>query len=230
MLAQSVGRFGVLAKTIQMNASPLSSAGVQMRTKWTLPELPYDYKALEPTISAEIMQLHHQKHHKTYVDNLNKAEEKIQEGLQKGCANILISAYSALKFNGGGHINHTIFWKNLSPKGGGQPQGELLEAISKQFGSFDKFKTLMTESAVGVQGSGWAWLGYNKISKHVCIATCNNQDPLFPMTGYAPLLGIDVWEHAYYLQYKNVRADYVKKIWDIINWKDVQERFQEARK
>uniref|UniRef100_A0A915KPV2 superoxide dismutase n=1 Tax=Romanomermis culicivorax TaxID=13658 RepID=A0A915KPV2_ROMCU len=179
-----------------------------LRLKHTLPDLPYDYNALEPVISADIMKLHHQKHHQAYVTNLNQAEEKMHEALAKNCVNSIVSLEPALRFNGGGHLNHSIFWTNLAPKSGGQPSGHLLEAINKHFGSFEKFKGQLSSSAVGVQGSGWAWLGYNPNNKSLQIATCMNQDPLFPTTGLTPLLGIDVWEHAYYLQYKNVRAEY----------------------
>jgi len=226
-MSRSVSRFGVL-KTLKLSTSP--AAGLQMREKHTLPNLPYAYNALEPTISAEIMQLHHQKHHQAYVNGLNTAEEKLQEGLQKGCAQTLISVEPAIRFNGGGHINHSIFWQNLSPKGGGTPSGKLMEAIKHDFGSFDNFKKLMSDASVAVQGSGWSWLGLNPVNKHLQVVICANQDPLFPTKGLKPLLGIDVWEHAYYLQYKNVRADYVKKIWDVINWQDVQQRFEEACK
>jgi Fe-Mn family superoxide dismutase len=204
-------------------------------TKYTLPQLPYELNALEPVISEEIMNLHYNKHHKTYVDNLNKATEQYETALKKAeqenCPAELIALQSALKFNGGGHVNHSIFWTNLAPqgKGGGEvpTSGALLEAINRDFGSFDKFKEQFTARTVGVQGSGWGWLGYCKTNKNLHIATCDNQDPL-STKNLIPLLGIDVWEHAYYLQYKNVRADYLKNIWSIINWKNVEQRFKEA--
>jgi Fe-Mn family superoxide dismutase len=190
----------------------------------TLPPLPYAYDALEPTISKSIMELHYTKHHATYVNNLNNFEKQLAEATQKGNAEAAIKLGPALRFNGGGHINHTIFWNNLSPNGGGLPQGPLADAIKKDFGSFDAFKEQMTAAAIGVQGSGWAWLG-KATNGRLLIQTCPNQDPLLPTTGLTPLLGIDVWEHAYYLQYKNVRPDYVKAIWDVINWEDVGKRF-----
>jgi len=199
-----------------------------VRTKHTLPDLPYDYGALEPTISAEIMQLHHQKHHATYVNTLNQTEEKVQEALAKGDVRTAIQLAPALKFNGGGHINHSIFWTNLV-KGGGEPEGALLQAIKKDFGSVEKLKERLSSATTAVQGSGWGWLGYNKNEKRLQIATCANQDPLEPTTGLVPLFGIDVWEHAYYLQYKNVRPDYVKAIWKVANWKNVEERYQKAQ-
>ncbi|KAG7460807.1 hypothetical protein MATL_G00202800 [Megalops atlanticus] len=203
---------------------------VVSRRKHTLPDLTYDYGALEPHINAEIMQLHHSKHHATYVNNLNITEEKYEEALAKGDVTAQVALQPALRFNGGGHINHTIFWTNLSPNGGGEPQGELMEAIKRDFGSFGKMKEKMSAVTVAVQGSGWGWLGFDKESGRLRIAACPNQDPLQGTTGLIPLLGIDVWEHAYYLQYKNVRPDYVKAIWNVVNWENVDERFQAAKK
>ncbi|XP_046969613.1 superoxide dismutase [Mn], mitochondrial [Vanessa cardui] len=199
------------------------------RQKHTLPELPYEYSALEPVISREIMSLHHSKHHATYVNNLNAAEEKLAQAQSKGDIQTIINLAPALKFNGGGHINHTIFWQNLSPKGS-KPSDVLNKAIEKDFGSWDNMKNQLAAASVGVQGSGWGWLGYNKLMKKLQIATCPNQDPLEATTGIVPLFGIDVWEHAYYLQYKNVRADYVKAIFDVANWQDVSARYEKALK
>ncbi|KAM3965680.1 superoxide dismutase 2 [Aphomia sociella] len=199
------------------------------RQKHTLPELPYEYSALEPVISREIMSLHHSKHHATYVNNLNAAEEKLAQAQSKGDIQTVISLAPALKFNGGGHINHTIFWQNLSANGG-KPSDALLKAVEKDFGSLENMKNQLATASVGVQGSGWGWLGYNKQSKKLQIATCQNQDPLQATTGLIPLFGIDVWEHAYYLQYKNVRADYVKAIFDVANWQDISSRYELALK
>ncbi|KAI6230402.1 Superoxide dismutase [Aphelenchoides fujianensis] len=213
-----------LAANLVRSKLPLVAA---TRGKHVLPELNYDYNALEPHISAEIMQVHHQKHHATYVNNLNTAEEKSHEAISKGDLRGAIALQPALKFNGGGHINHSIFWTNLSPEGG-EPSGELLEALKRDFGSLEKFQERMNTAATGVQGSGWAWLGYNKTDKRLQIATCANQDPLEPTTGLIPLFGIDVWEHAYYLQYKNVRGDYLQNIWKVANWHNIDERFQNA--
>jgi len=196
-------------------------------SKHTLPDLPYDYHALEPVISAEIMQLHHAKHHQAYVNNLNVAEEKLAEAHAKGDVSTLIGLAPALKFNGGGHLNHSIFWQNLSPDGG-EPSGALLAAIERDFGSLSALQTQLSGATVAVQGSGWGWLGYSKARGALQVATCANQDPLEATTGLVPLFGIDVWEHAYYLQYKNVRPDYVKAIWKIVNWKDVQARYEAA--
>lgn len=199
------------------------------RFKHTLPDLPYDYNALEPTISAEIMKIHHTKHHATYVNNLNVAEEKLSEALHKKDVSSIIQQQNVIKFNGGGHINHTIFWKNLSPSGGGDPSGDLLVAIQNSFPSVEVMKQNMSNAAISVQGSGWAWLGYCKESKKLKIAITANQDPLQPTTGLVPIFGIDVWEHAYYLQYRNVRPDYVKAIWKVVNWKDLSERLDMAK-
>jgi Fe-Mn family superoxide dismutase len=141
----------------------------------------------------------------------------------------IISLEPVLRFNGGGHLNHSIFWQNLSPKGGGEPEGDLLLEINESFTSFENFKTALSALAAGVQGSGWAWLGFCTKSQKLRIAQCPNQDPLQASTGLVPLFGIDVWEHAYYLQYKNARPDYVKAIWNIVNWKDVEQRLRDAK-
>ncbi|MGR3973182.1 MAG: superoxide dismutase [Candidatus Rhabdochlamydia sp.] len=195
---------------------------------YKMPDLPYDFGALEPVISGKIMEIHYTKHHQTYVNNLNIAVEKYAELEKKQQIEAMIPLQQAIKFNGGGHINHSIFWNNLAPAsqgGGGQPQGSLLTAIDHAFGSFEQFKEKMTQMTVAIQGSGWGWLGVDPVKKAVILTTCANQDPLTTQ-GYEPLLGIDVWEHAYYLQYMNVRADYVKNIWNIVNWTDVSSRFE----
>jgi Fe-Mn family superoxide dismutase len=202
----------------------------QGKPAYKLPDLAYDFNALEPVISAEIMELHYKKHHQAYVNNLNAALEKYHEAETKNDVAQMIALQAAIKFNGGGHINHTIFWTVLAPVskgGGGAPKGDLKEMIERDFGSFDTFKEKLSGAAVGVQGSGWGWLGYSKAQKRLEIATCSNQDPLSAQ-GLVPLLGIDVWEHAYYLQYKNVRADYVKALWQIFYWKNVEDRFAKA--
>lgn len=198
-------------------------------TSYQLPKLPYDFNALEPVISAEIMELHYSKHHKGYVTNLNAALEKYHEAETKNNVPEMIALQSAIKFNGGGHINHSIFWTILAPKGkGGEGPGkELLDMIIRDFESFEKFKETFNKTTAAIQGSGWGWLGYCKVNKRLEIATCANQDPLSTQ-GLTPIFGVDVWEHAYYLQYKNVRLDYVKAIWDIFNWKHIDERFAKA--
>lgn len=195
-----------------------------------LPPLPYDFNALEPFISAEIMTLHYTKHHQAYVNNLNKALEQFADASAKQDIGAITALLSAIKFNGGGHANHSIFWTNLSPKnkvGGVPPEGALAENINTEFGSLQHLIDLMSAKAVALQGSGWVWLGFDKSLNRLTLEACDNQDPL-SIKGLVPLLGIDVWEHAYYLQYKNVRADYVKAIWNIINWKNVAERFEKA--
>jgi len=197
---------------------------------YKLPDLPYDFSALEPVISAEIMMLHYTKHHQGYVNNLNSALEKYAQAEKEQDVAEMIALQPAIRFNGGGHVNHSIFWTNLAPvgKGGGEPpKGTLHHAIQQDFGSTDVLIERMSAQAVGVQGSGWAWLGFCKVKKRLKIVTCANQDPL-STTGLVPLLGIDVWEHAYYLQYKNVRPDYVKNIWKVVSWKNVEERFHKA--
>lgn len=202
----------------------------QTQHTYQLPDLPYDFKALEPVISAEIMELHYKKHHQGYVTNLNAALEKYNEAEKKNDVAQMVALQSAVKFSGGGHINHSIFWTILAPVskgGGGSPKGELAQMIARDFASFDAFKEKFTLMSIGIQGSGWGWLGYSKGQKRLELATCPNQDPLSTQ-GLVPLLGIDVWEHAYYLQYKNVRADYVKAIWQIFNWKAIEERFGKA--
>ncbi|CAH0589177.1 unnamed protein product [Chrysodeixis includens] len=152
------------------------------RQKHTLPELPYEYSALEPVVSREIMSLHHSKHHATYINNLNAAEEKLAQAQSKGDISTIISLAPGLRFNGGGHINHTIFWQNLSPNGG-KPSAKLTQAVEKDFGSWENMKNQLAASSVAVQGSGWGWLGYNKQTKKLQIATCQNQDPLQATTG-----------------------------------------------
>lgn len=202
-----------------------------MSNQYELPQLPYDFGALEPVISGEIMDLHYNKHHKAYVTNLNAALEKYAQAEAKKNVAEMIALQQAIRFNGGGHVNHSIFWTNLAPAhkgGGGEPKGELLAMIERDFGSFADFMEKMTSRTVAIQGSGWGWLGYCGEEKSLHILTCANQDPL-SIQGYVPLLGIDVWEHAYYLQYKNVRADYVKNIWKIVNWHNVAERFAKAK-
>ncbi|XP_073978092.1 superoxide dismutase 2 [Rhodnius prolixus] len=196
-----------------------------IRQKHTLPELPYALNALEPVISAEIMEVHYKKHHAAYVNNYNAAEEKLSEALSKKDVDTIVLISSALKFHGGGHLNHSMYWCNLSPDGG-KPSDELTKAICTTFGSFDEMKKQMMTMTNAIQGSGWGWLGLNPLTKKLQLATTGNQDLLRDTTGLIPLLGIDVWEHAYYLQYKNVRADYTKKIFDIVNWHDVNNRFK----
>ncbi|GAX82497.1 hypothetical protein CEUSTIGMA_g9924.t1 [Chlamydomonas eustigma] len=195
-----------------------------------LPELSYDFGALEPFISGKIMELHVTKHHAAYVNNLNNALAQYAEAESKGDVAKMIALQGAIKFNGGGHVNHDIFWTNLiSPKDFRPPSGELLQKIESQWKSIDNFKTTFSAASAGVQGSGWGWLGYNKGADRLEIVTLPNQDPL-STTGLVPLLGVDVWEHAYYLDYKNVRPDYLKAIWNVVNWKNIEDRLAAAKK
>ncbi|KAL9239878.1 hypothetical protein vseg_014157 [Gypsophila vaccaria] len=222
----------LLARQTLTSSSSSSSLPQQWRslTTFTLPDLSYDYGALEPAISGEIMQLHHQKHHQTYVTNYNKALEQLHDASEKGDAVTVVKLQSAIKFNGGGHINHSIFWKNLAPikaRGGEPPKGSLGWAIDSNFGSLEALIQKMNAEGAGLQGSGWVWLGLDKELKRLVVETTGNQDPLVTKGPLIPLLGIDVWEHAYYLQYKNVRPDYLKNIWKVVNWKyasDVYEK------
>ena len=196
--------------------------------EYTLPELPYDYSALAPSISAEIMELHHSKHHQAYVTGANGALTALAAARESGDLANVNKLEKDLAFNLGGHVNHSIFWTNMSPDGGDKPTGDLESAIDDNFGSFDKFTAHFTAAAMGVQGSGWAALTWDSIGKNLLINQFFDQQANFA-AGTVPLLLLDVWEHAYYLDYKNVRADYVKAFWNIANWANVQERFTVAR-
>jgi Fe-Mn family superoxide dismutase len=198
-------------------------------TKYTLPELSYDYAALEPNISARIMELHHSKHHAAYVAGANQALEQLAEAREtNNFANI--NRFSKdLAFHLGGHTNHSIFWNNLSPEGGDKPEGELAAAIDDAFGSFDAFRAHFTAAAMGIQGSGWALLSYEGLGGNLLIEQLFDQQGNIPVAT-TPLLMLDMWEHAFYLDYVNVKADYVKAFWNIVNWADVSKRFEAARK
>jgi Fe-Mn family superoxide dismutase len=191
----------------------------------TLPALPYAYDALEPAISKEIMTLHHTKHHQAYITNYNAAEAEVGKAFQGQDIKKQISLQAAIKFNGGGHLNHSLFWENLAPikAGGGAfpSSGPLADAVKADFGSFDSLKAQLTASAMGIQGSGWAWLGYNSATKHLEISSTANQDPLL---GATPLVGIDLWEHAFYLDYQNLKPKYLEAIFTVINWSKAEER------
>lgn len=195
---------------------------------YTLPELGYDYGALEPSISGRIMELHHSKHHKAYVDGANTALEKLAEARDADDFANVNKLEKDLAFNLGGHVNHSVFWTNMSPDGGDAPTGELASAIDDAFGSFDKFRAHFTAAALGVQGSGWAVLAWDSIGQKIIINQFYDQQANFA-AGTIPLLMLDVWEHAYYLDYMNVRADYVKAFWNIVAWDNVQARLDAAR-
>ncbi len=197
---------------------------------YELPDLPYPYDALEPHISAEIMELHHDKHHATYVKGASAALEAL-EAERNGEANPdkLRALSKNLAFNLGGHTNHSIFWKNMTPNGGGAPTGEIAAAIDRDFGSFEKFQAQFEGVATSLQGSGWAVLGYDHIAGRLIIQQMTDQQGNISVD-FTPLLMLDMWEHAYYLQYKNVKADYAKAFWNVVNWADVNERLTAAAK
>ncbi|HEY9423888.1 MAG TPA: superoxide dismutase [Microterricola sp.] len=196
--------------------------------EYTLPELAYDYSALEPSISGAIMELHHGKHHQAYVTGANTALAQLAEARDNGNLANVNKLQKDLAFNLGGHVNHSIFWTNMSPNGGDKPVGELAAAIDDFFGSFEKFQAHFTATALGVQGSGWSVLAWDSIGQQLIIQQFFDQQANFAV-GTVPLLMLDVWEHAYYLDYRNVRADYVKAFWNIVDWSNVQARFEAAR-
>jgi Fe-Mn family superoxide dismutase len=196
---------------------------------FTVPALPYAYEALEPHIDKETMQIHHDKHHQAYVDNLNKAiagtenENKSIEELVKNAGSIS----PAVRNNGGGHWNHSFFWESLAPNSGGSPDGKLATAIDEAFGSLDGFKEKFNNAGITRFGSGWAWLG-SQNGKLVICSTPNQDNPLMDVAECkcTPILGCDVWEHAYYLKYQNKRPDYLNAFWNVVNWKKVAERYK----
>lgn len=199
-----------------------------MSDPYTLPDLPYDYSALEPHISGEIMELHHDKHHATYVKGANTALDRMAEARQSGELTYVNQLQRDLAFNLAGHVNHSVFWKNMSPDGGDKPDGELAAAIDEGFGSFDALKTQFSAAAAGVQGSGWGVLSYDPIGHRLLVEQHYDQQGQKVTNGQA-LLMCDVWEHAFYLQYKNVKADYIAAWWNTVNWPDVAARFAAAR-
>ncbi|WP_084078148.1 superoxide dismutase [Demequina sp. NBRC 110057] len=191
---------------------------------YTLPDLSYDYGALDPHIAGEIMELHHSKHHAAYVAGANTALEKMAAARESGDFGAIAGLEKALAFNLGGHTNHSIFWTNLSPEGGDKPTGELAAAIDEHFGSFDGFQAHFTNNAMTIMGSGWSILAWDTIGKKLIIVQLYDQQGNVPV-GLIPLLMLDMWEHAFYLQYKNVKADYVKAWWNVVDWANVQQRF-----
>jgi len=198
---------------------------------FTLPDLPYDYDALDRSIDARTMEIHHTKHHNTYVTKLNDAvsgtdhEGKALEDLLTGISTLPV----AVRNNGGGHYNHSMFWKMLSPNGGGAPNGAVVDAINEAFGSFDSFRETFTNAALGRFGSGWAWLIHTPEGLKVT-STPNQDNPIMDVAEVrgTPVLGIDVWEHAYYLRYQNKRPDYVEAFWDVVNWDEVNRLLADA--
>lgn len=200
---------------------------------YTLPDLPYGYDALEPYIDVETMHLHHDKHHNTYVTNLNVAIEKYPElgeqsieELMKNLNEVPEDIRTAVRNNGGGHANHSFFWKIMAPNAGGEPTGAIKDAIDQAFGSFEKMKEEFKTAATGRFGSGWAWLVWNN-GKLEITSTANQDSPLTDVK--TPIIGLDVWEHAYYLKYKNVRPDYIAAFWDVVNWDQANENLANAK-
>ena len=200
---------------------------------FVLPPLPYAYDALEPHIDAKTMEIHYTKHHQAYVDNLNAALKNLPDAQKKELENLLLSLDSlpesvrtAVRNNGGGHYNHSLFWKMMKQNGGGTPQGSLGKAIDSTFGSFDKFKEQFNDAAKKVFGSGWAWLCVDKNGKLIIHPEPNQDAPI--MHGFTPILGLDVWEHAYYLKYQNKRVDYIGAWWNVVNWDFAQELYEKA--
>ncbi len=198
-------------------------------TTYTLPDLGYDFGALEPHISGEIMKLHYTKHHQAYVDGANLALEKLAAARESGDLGNVNKLEKDLAFNLGGHINHSVFWKNMSPDGGGRPEGEVAAAIDEFFGSFDGFQKHFNEVANGIQGSGWSMLVWDTLGQRLNINQLFDQQGNLPV-GQLPILQLDMWEHAFYLQYKNVKGDYVKAWWNVVNWANVAQRLAQARK
>lgn len=201
---------------------------------YQLPDLPYPFDALEPHIDARTMEIHHDRHHAAYVNNVNAALEghpdlaaKSIEDLLRDINSVPENIRTAVRNNGGGHANHSLFWVIMSPDGGGEPGGALADAIGSTFGSFAAFKDELTKAALGRFGSGWAWLVVDANGRLAVTSTPNQDSPL--MEGQTPILGIDVWEHAYYLKYQNKRGDYVNAWWNVVNWPEVARRFEAAR-
>ena len=197
-------------------------------SKYVLPDLTYDYGALEPSISGKIMELHHDKHHLAYVNGANLALEALEEAREKNDLTWVNKLQKDLAFNLAGHVNHTVFWRNMSPEGGDKPVGELAAAINEFFGSYDAFRAHFTAAALGIQGSGWAILAWDILgSKLIIEQLYDHQGNL--AAGSIPLLMLDMWEHAFYLDYQNVKGEYVKAFWNIVSWPDIQARFEAAR-
>ncbi|AQZ63875.1 Superoxide dismutase [Fe] [[Actinomadura] parvosata subsp. kistnae] len=196
--------------------------------EYVLPDMPYDYAALEPAITGEILELHHAKHHAAYVKGANDTLERLAEARDKGEFGGLVGLEKTFAFNLSGHVLHTIFWQNLSPDGGDRPDGELGEAITEHFGSFDAFRKQLTTATATVQGSGWGVLAWEPLGRRLVVEQVYDHHGNVGMST-TPLLVFDAWEHAYYLQYRNVRPDYVEKLWGLINWNDVIARYDAAR-
>jgi len=228
---QLLQAFGASAATLALAPHVLAADIAEFK----LPKLPYAYDALEPHIDAETMKIHHDRHHQAYVTNLNAALKDHPEFFKKSIVQLLKEIdqvpemiRQAVINNGGGHANHSLFWDVMMPKGGGEPGGALAKSIDAAFGSFDKYKAKMSEAAMKRFGSGWAWLVSDGGGQLLVISSANQDSPY--LKGQTPLLGLDVWEHAYYLKYQNKRADYVKAWWNTVNWSYVAERYAKGTK
>ena len=206
---------------------PRERTGENVAT-YTLPDLPYDFGALEPHYSGEILELHHDKHHAAYVAGANTTLEKLADARDKADFGAIVGLEKTLAFNVSGHVLHSIFWTNLSPDGGDKPDGELAGALDEHFGSFDAFKSQLTQASVTVQGSGWGVLAWEPLGKRLLVEQVYDHQGNIG-NGTTPLLVFDAWEHAFYLQYKNVKADFFAALWNIINWNDVAERYAAAK-
>jgi Fe-Mn family superoxide dismutase len=199
-----------------------------MSTAYTLPDLPYDYAALEPHYSGKILELHHDKHHATYVKGLNDTLDKLAKARDENDFGTIVGLQKTLAFNLSGHVLHSLFWQNLSPDGGGKPEGALASAIDEHFGSFDAFKNQLSQATTTVQGSGWGTLAWEPLGQRLYVEQIYDHQSNVGQSSIN-LLVFDAWEHAYYLQYFNVRADFVTALWNIVNWQDVAARFEKAR-
>jgi Fe-Mn family superoxide dismutase len=196
--------------------------------RYTLPDLPYDYSALEPHYSGELLELHHGKHHAAYVSGANATLDKLAEAREKKNFSALNQLQKSLAFHVSGHVLHSLFWKNMIPHGGGRPERDLADAIAESFGSFDGVKSQLTEAALNVQGSGWGALAWEPLGQRLVVEQVYDHQGNIG-NGTVPLLVLDMWEHAYYLQYRNVKTDWVNAFWEVVNWEDVAQRFNSVR-
>jgi len=219
---------------VEAKASTLNFSKERYFMAYELPPLPYDYSALEPYIDTQTMQLHHDKHHAAYVTNVNAALQNNSEfaslpidELVRRLNDVPENIRTAVRNNGGGHANHSMFWKIMTPNGGGEPTGELASAIQQAFGSFDAFKTALNDAGVKRFGSGWTWLVLDRNGKLQVMSTANQDSPL--TEGLYPVMGNDVWEHAYYLKYQNRRPEYLNAWWNVVNWNEIARRYAEGR-
>ncbi|MEM4780667.1 MAG: superoxide dismutase [Halalkalicoccus sp.] len=225
LASQSVGADGDGGD--RAGESDVALEGAHDGSAYSLPDLPYDYDALEPAIDERIMELHHTAHHQAYVDGANAALDELEEMRESGDYEAIKRAKRDLSFNLSGHVNHSVFWENMDPDGGGRPEGEFCRRLIDDFGSVETFREEFTEAANAVESNGWAWLFYEPVADQLIIGQVESQNRL-EHQGATPLLGLDVWEHAYYLQYENRRAEYTDAWWDVVDWDDVADRYEAA--